>query len=547
MKQILSLSSFIKFIILICIFTSCSNENIDTKIKKNVEASNFKFSFNDYGEDVEVESTRTIQSPDSTKDTFAISKNICAEVCIRRESVTKSRRTPLTRSVPSGRYTIIAYKNGVIQGEISGTINGSSFTPDPSGPKSLQLEPGKYDFVCYNDKVNREGNSLIVNQADAYTALIGRTTNVTISGLKYSVRFTMNHVCARMKIKIKAYMPFPQMTATVSDVANNIPSKAIYNTTTGTYSYNNGSGSTNYTVSAILSTLYMNQSDYSYNSSSNDYGYFLPGTELKNLRIRFNSGTIYYENMAGANSQLNPSPSLTMKENGSYVVIIRLLYNYWYLFSDGDIGTLQEKPNKIPVGLIVSRGNRLAAALKESGGGQYKWSRTQRQINTYMYGSTDWNILNDMNGYNWTWDPNTTAYNHAIKKGEDGYTTPAFNAAASYSPGVGFTGGLSGHRWFLPSLGQWKLLFTGVAFGTMSALPPNIRYDNHHTCKPDMVNVGFTQAGGVPMRIGANYWSSSEIDVNMVAIFGFNSNNAFFGTSVNNKTIPGHTRPFIIY
>ena len=133
MKQILSLSFFIKFIIFVCIFSSCSNEEINTKIKNNVEASNFKFSFNDYGEDVEVESTRTIQSPDSTKDTFAISKNICAEVCIRRESVTKSRHTPLTRSVPSGRYTIIAYKNGVIQGEISGTINGSSFTPDPSG------------------------------------------------------------------------------------------------------------------------------------------------------------------------------------------------------------------------------------------------------------------------------------------------------------------------------------------------------------------------------------------------------------------------------
>lgn len=541
MKHLFNLSLIIWLMLQVCMSISCSNE--ETKIKKedDVRSIDFQLTFADYGEEAEIKGTRGVTSPDLLKDTVSLSGNLGAEICIQKDTASTRKLNASTRSVPTDTYTILAYQGGVLKGILSGTIAGSQFTPDPSGARVMLLAPGSYDFVCYNSKVSRTGNSLIVNHADAETALIGRATNVSISGYKRPISLVMNHVGARLRVKVQGYMTFSDITAIVSDAGGNIPIQAVYNAVAGTYSYNYGSVAANYSFLRVASGM---AGDYTYSRICKEYRYFLPGTVGGDMKITFTSGTIYNENMTGGSTRFNPSPAFTMKENGSYIVNIKLLYNYLYLFSDGSQGLLQDNPGKIPVGLIVSRGHRLAMALKDSG--RYAWSRTNTQKNSFMYGDS-WDILNDMQGEHWTWNAGGSL--NGVIKANDAYTTPAFNAAASYSSRVNVTGPLVGRRWFLPSLGHWKLLFTNIGFGTIGALPPNIRYNTRFPYNSLMVNVALAQAGGDPFVNAGAMWSSSEVRQDMVALFipRPDDDNAVFSVQVNSKPMHYGVRAFITY
>ena len=67
-----------------------------------------------------------------------------------------------------------------------------------------------------------------------------------------------------------------------------------------------------------------------------------------------------------------------------------------------------------------------------------------------------------MDGYAYTWDANTSS-NNEVKANSDKY--PAFKLAANYNPGVS-TSGIG--KWFLPSLGQIKLMMATIGFSRKS-------------------------------------------------------------------------------
>ena len=53
---------------------------------------------------------------------------------------------------------------------MKGTFNGSTFTPDAGTSKQMSLEPGSYNFICYNDKFHEVGNNVELSQDDAKEA-----------------------------------------------------------------------------------------------------------------------------------------------------------------------------------------------------------------------------------------------------------------------------------------------------------------------------------------------------------------------------------------
>ena len=101
-------------------------------------------------------------------------------------------------------YTVRFYLGSTKAGELKGTLNGSTFTADPSTPNKLILERGKtYTFICFNDDVVTNGETLEVSLNKAATARIGRstfTTTTTKEGQK--VQLVAKHAGVKVRTQI---------------------------------------------------------------------------------------------------------------------------------------------------------------------------------------------------------------------------------------------------------------------------------------------------------------------------------------------------------
>ena len=97
-------------------------------------------------------------------------------------------------------YAVDASTNTRVTGtnsKVSGNVSSGVFTKDPG--TRLVLSPGTYTFVCFNDAVTDNGNSLTVTNGN--DALIGTATE-TISGDQWKVNFTLKRQMARIKFNI---------------------------------------------------------------------------------------------------------------------------------------------------------------------------------------------------------------------------------------------------------------------------------------------------------------------------------------------------------
>ena len=143
-----------------------------------------------------------------------------------------------------------------------------------------------------------------------------------------------------------------------------------------------------------------------------------------------------------------------------------------------------------------------------------------------------------MLGYQYTWEAAYTKDN-VVKATSNNY--PAFKAAAEYNPGVTVTDGLVGRKWFLPSLGQFKYLYTlsGTDVSTL-----NGTYTTPVNINGDKIAQAFTDAGGETL-LGRMHWVSSELDERFSVVMGiYPSGTAHGGTT---KTAKFHVRPFIFF
>lgn len=532
--------------LLLLTMTSCSNDDNNNETKEPTQAILFSFTNEDFGGD----ETLT-RSAETAKPQIVDLGDCEAEITVENEPAAKTRGI---LSPANGHYTIRAYQVGALKGEMKGTFSGGTFTPDASTNKKLNLPYGTYDFVAFNDDVTISGNEIQVNRTEVETARMGfATVNIT-SPTPILVQFTMKHVGCRLRTQFVCQKHIPEnITATLeATAANVIPASVAYNPTTKVYTSTNGamtpeaSNSPASTEEKYEASVY--GQDYTYTSTSTNYHYFLPTTEVSNLKLSFSAGTVFWNPITAA-QKLNIA--LSMQSNKSYLIKIKLKPNYTYLMSDGTTGHFKDTTfgsgTKTPIAVVLDAGQRMAIALKDANGTgtQFRWCNNPAyygtQANTHMA-----TYLNDAlnsqatSGIDETWD---ASYTHSNITGEKvkgkRADFPAFKAAADYDPGKAYTG-VTPLQWYLPSFSDWKWAFPALGFGDKALVT---RAPDQYSWYGYLANIAFSQVGGTAPN--GTYWTSSEwkdVAAGTIAMFFERMDWAF-----SQKYVDYCVRPFVVY
>lgn len=559
----------IAMFMLLTVFAACSSDdNLDNGKGKVDVASKFEFpvTFADYNSDVQVGNTRAAaNSSDTLKHEFVnMGNGLVADVTLQRDKENlsgNSDKSASTRALTSDSYTMLAYQGGTLKGELKGFISGGSFIPNAGDPESMSLAPGNYDFVLYpTSRFTRSGNNLTPTSANEY-AILGRTNyTVTATPQKQKVSFAMKHTAARVRVKFNTYIKVQPSYFGVSFSAVNpaeVPSSAVYDAATGTWSPSGTGGS----FSFGIGSAWTESGSVTYSYTSPGYSYIFPGSNITNLKATFNNVWLYGENLHLKSLTFALTPILASVANGSYLINITFHYNFLYLMTDGTTGLFSETTfgggTKTPIAVVASQSKRLAAALNNAPNGYF--STTYGTFNSNQipdpgfyqgFGQTSFDA-DGADGYKFTWEAAGSADGTTIKANEQA-KYPAFYNAGHYVPtlpaGKVLTGSIVGKKWFLPSAGEIARLYTGVRTVGMISYEPesmgggmysttsylNHAYQYNANSAFGMLRMAFQQVGGdMPNEI----LTSSTI------------NNTYFKMSprILEKDNGGDVRPFIHY
>ena len=311
-----------------------------------------------------------------------------------------------------------------------------------------------------------------------------------------------------------------------------------------------------------------------------DAGTTVNGTEYKD--------SLYGEPLSGKPITLSANTTdASMQAGHSYIFTVNLSYNYNYIFSDYSVGTLAANPNKTPIALVTSSKTKTAMALHDAvynGTGTNSatmlWNTggVSDQLNTNIYG---WNqFFTASHGWHETYLASYTKDGTTVKATSTNY--PAFYAAAHYNPSapsapvqlntVPSDASDSTKTWYLPSYGEFNLLYRGIGGGNFfgyskstatsisagTSMSLNWRYP-WNGCR---AVIALEQAGGD--KLTGEHWISTQSNytnnnqsstiyypVGKITIYTNgqgNSYNAIYTTdqalSANN---PRFVRPFIHY
>ena len=463
----------IAMFMLLTVFAACSSDdNLDNGKGKVDVVSKFEFpvTFADYNSDVQVGNTRAAaNSSDTLKHEFVnMGNGLVADVTLQRDKENLSgnpAQAASTRTLTNDSYTMLAYQSGVLKGELKGSISGGNFIPNTGDPESMSLAPGNYDFVLYpTNRFTRSGNNLTSTYASEYS-MLGRTNyTVTASPQKQKVPFAMKHTVARVRVKFNTYVKVQPSNFRVGFYAANpaeVPSSAVYDAATGTWSTSGTGGSFGLGGSAWTESL--GSGIYTYTSPG--YFYIFPGSNITNLKATIENATIYTENFNSKSLTFALTPVLASVANGSYLISITFHYNFLYLMTDGTTGLFSETTfgggTKTPIAVVISQSKKLAAALEEVSSDYQNYSGVVNSgvINlpwsSWTSGSTF--TADGADGYKFTWEASGSADGTTIKANEQ-TRFPAFYSAAHYTPtlpaGKTLTGSIVGKKWFLPSVGE---------------------------------------------------------------------------------------------
>ena len=542
-------------VLLISVTVSCNNKNeeindgviVDGKVSAT-KGIQFGLSLSDYDEEQNVEGSRAIASDTVHKESIDLGNGMSAEVTVQRDR-TKSPAT--TRVMPNGNYTMLAYdasKN--LKGTLTGTVVGGVFTPT-SANKDIYLEPGAYEFVCYNDKVTRNGNDLIVTRANAEGALIGREAKtITATPQKQTVIFDMRRVASRIRIQLTGWMDFPALSASLESTnSTSVAVSGIYNAALDTWTKGAGGPvSENLTFPASPTTP---SPQNEFKSICNEYLYFTPQLDISNLKLTLKSGQIYKLPMNGASLVLKTltdgygNPTTTSPQT-AYLINVKLTYNFLYLMSDGSTGFITETTfgngAKTPIGVVVSQSKRMAVALQNGDGwNTCQWSgySNVQTCKSMKYNGADLFTMED--GYHETWDASASVDNVTVKGLSSSF--PAFKIAGSYTPalptGVFISGTMIGKKWYLAASGEWKYVCNALGFGNADGSI----YVNWYK---GLAELAFTQVGGSP--ISGDYWTSSELLYQYAGQIYTNSpSSMIWGNGYKWDAASSRVRPFVRY
>ena len=445
------------------LLSACTgNENIENEQKKTVEIGNITITEEPF-EPEAPSTTRAAQAPQIVD----LGDGITAEVSLTEDAQEQPAQT--RAAIADGHYTIYVTKptgitppgtSAPILAKLSGTVQGNKFVRDAISPK-MRLAPDTYTFICVNDAISKivhgyHGDSFALYN-DKDNPMIG-VTSMAVSGEMTEVPFVMKHRnSSRVRFQITSYtnegqgitgkLSFTNIAATTYfDMEGRWFGSIPGAFTSGTYTF---------TESAVTPSAYTQVI-----KRTTDYRYLTSDISGSNAQFTIDGGTIYGKSLAGKSFPLTAIGQL--QENKSYTCNIKLKPSALYLFQDGTVGVLAEKGTRTPIGVVArdktptQAGMAAGLDIIKNGWTAYLWEDVSVtghgaiQLNTTVYNGL-WDGQNDMNGYNWTWDANSTTDN--VVRAEEQAKYPAFYMAGHYQPSVAVTGSNVG-KWYIPAMGE---------------------------------------------------------------------------------------------
>ena len=398
--------------------SGCSNEdNIESQPQEGMAKISFKINEKDYEPGVDVAGTRA--AAPTKPELQDLGNGWMAEVSLEPDTThakeAKAAEAKTRAIYGSAHYTIQAYQGGVKKGELKGTFQGSTFTPNAGTAESIFLPHGTYDFVCFNDKVSANGTKFTVHRADAGTARFTVQRGVVINqDPKQYVAFEMKHAGAYVTMnlalvncsvqlfgtsemvytfsgiayKARSVNPTDHIKSSWTSNNNSIPETMIYDFATNSYSYPT-MGNYSYTDEGGWGQVYSQGKAYvSTNSMSTGIDNFLPTTDCANLKFTITDGSLYDRSLTG---MIKVPAHKQLEANKQYLLVVRLLMTKpQYLFSDGTIGDLDKNVGKTPIGVLPRPDGYYAIALndvKDSYGSSLytQWSNATTQESSKVY------------------------------------------------------------------------------------------------------------------------------------------------------------------
>ena len=539
------------------LLSACSSEEnmADTGNKIDV-AKGIRFQFTEEGfEPGEVaaakQGTRALAEPQE----IDLGNGIIAEATLEPDTA-GCAQTRAGNPVPDGTYKIYAIDAGGTRHDgLTGTMTGGVFTP--SG--HWELEAGTYTFVCINSAVTDNGNELYMNLNPGQMPLIGVSDPVTVTNpFDVLVSFVMRHQQARFRYQFVSYtepMESPSLGWLNSDPTMDIGS--AYFDLRGNRLRDGG---TEARLFSYAGTLHLNQAyqpssitkEYTYTT---DYILYPPGSA--NAVYYAISATLYGRSI----SSNKPTFLGTLQKNHSYICKVKFKNkDPWYLYNDGTIGSLAKRGSRTPIGIVVkektSASDQGTACALEDASLTAFWedpaktglvAETQRNQTVYadLYSGQ-----NDLNGYNWTWDANSTT-DHVVRANEQ-EKYPAFYAAGHYRPSFTTVTGANVGKWYLPAAGEVMLLFK--KFTPIVNLSPSDQWSLPVACinktKFRKLEDAFTNVGST-IYLNSFFWTSTTGDANGYYKYGpvaYNLMTSVYepGTYVFMKNIHNvHVIPFV--
>lgn len=486
----------------VMMLSACSSsDDIAGTDNKKVEVGGDRFTFTaePFGADETV--TRAAAGTGDTVQTVNLGDGIEAEVKVSQDAPTP--RTRATQPISDGHYTIYAVDastNTRVTGtnsKVSGNVSSGVFTKDPG--TRLELSPGTYTFVCFNDAVTDNGNSLTVTNGN--DALIGTATE-TISGDQWKVNFTLKRQMARIKFNIVS------STSEGTGITGVLTSTGANNTSI-TYAVD-GTTQTSNTTSTLSvpqtvptsGTAVNDAITRTYNNAT-DYNYLLPGAPINTLTFSFTGGTLYGKSLAGKSlSFVNSLKTLTRA--GSYTINIKLS-TFIFLFDDGTVGAIDDKGSRTAIAYVVkdktatSEGTAMAMEEAQHGGFHPAIPEFTSAENSVQFDQTNW--LTDMDGYKYTWEPSGSADGVTIKAQNP--DNQAFYLNRNYVPSFAPVTGANVGRWYIPAMGELYMAFKRLRIAdiSQSSWSPDYTYITPYS----------TAAGGSVPGSGSFMFSSTEI------------------------------------
>ena len=515
------------------LFAGCASDEEATRENQKIalDGSHFKFTEVAYQADQTV--TRAAASVKPT--TVDLGDGLEAEV-----SVTPDAPTGKTRAVDpisDGKYTILAFDATThdLQGKLEGSVTGGVFTPD-AGQKLL-LDPGTYDFTCFSEPVvyDEPNNRLVVNHLLTKSPTIGHV-QATIAGDDYEVVFNMEHKAIRVRFNITSDI-LSENTPIDAYLEGSIPGPWywMHDWYTAYSGVLNNTGNADFAAETPLNFKTVapvtTQTGTTYTS---DYVYMLQGIDghdnLLAHPIHFTAGTIGGAPLAGKTVGVFPPSQWTTNQSITINVNVK---GQLYLFEDGKARVLAGKGTHTPIGLVIQQKweptnqKGMACALeiiKKSVPPAYAWEDETKtlpsspdHLNTTVYNGVH-DGQNDMNGYNWTWDANSTK-DHVVR-GDEKEKYPAFYQAGHYTPSNATITGANIGKWYIPAAGEVMELFRLFGTATVPANEPWRGYCNMAQTDIDKMLAAFTKVNSGLLLQYQFLWTSTVCDAANTGGFG---------------------------